>query len=199
MVALRRAKKGETPGAMDVFALCRSAAPEPGGGKRLLSGDGSRQLRRSIHEVLTKYLPYNVINWKREGMIWQGQCSEGSEHLPTTWQVLALHHITSPQTASSGLNIVSKSIIRCEADYSCPPTSAASAVMNAALPCRKAPVSPLSRYRLLSPTASVRVSPLCLGSMNFGDAWYESFAASLYTYIVYTYKKGVIEPSRESV
>ncbi|QUC17310.1 uncharacterized protein UV8b_01551 [Ustilaginoidea virens] len=45
--------------------------------------------------------------------------------------------------------------------------------MNAALPCRKAPVSPLSRYRLLSPTASVRVSPLCLGSMNFGDAWAE--------------------------
>ncbi|KAH9892295.1 Aldo/keto reductase [Xylariomycetidae sp. FL2044] len=31
--------------------------------------------------------------------------------------------------------------------------------------------SPLGRYRLLSPTASVRVSPLCLGGMNFGDAW----------------------------
>lgn len=33
------------------------------------------------------------------------------------------------------------------------------------------PTSPLSLYRLLSPTAAVRVSPLCLGSMNFGTAW----------------------------
>lgn len=31
--------------------------------------------------------------------------------------------------------------------------------------------SPLARYRLLSPSASLRVSPLCLGAMNFGDAW----------------------------
>jgi hypothetical protein len=31
--------------------------------------------------------------------------------------------------------------------------------------------SPLARYRLLSPTASVRVSPLCLGGMSLGDAW----------------------------
>ncbi len=31
--------------------------------------------------------------------------------------------------------------------------------------------SPLGRYRILSPTASVRVSPLCLGAMNFGNAW----------------------------
>ncbi|KAI1266245.1 aldo/keto reductase [Xylariaceae sp. FL1019] len=35
------------------------------------------------------------------------------------------------------------------------------------------PVGPLNRYRLLSPTAAVRVSPLCLGAMNFGDAWTE--------------------------
>ncbi|KAL2130675.1 hypothetical protein VTI74DRAFT_6088 [Chaetomium olivicolor] len=37
----------------------------------------------------------------------------------------------------------------------------------------KAPPSkgPLARYRLLSPTASVRVSPLCLGGMSFGTAW----------------------------
>lgn len=33
------------------------------------------------------------------------------------------------------------------------------------------PKSPLARYRVLSPTASVRVSPLCLGAMNFGTAW----------------------------
>ncbi|CAN8097573.1 unnamed protein product [Discula destructiva] len=30
---------------------------------------------------------------------------------------------------------------------------------------------PLDRYRLLSPSASLRVSPLCLGTMNFGDNW----------------------------
>ncbi|KAK3318643.1 norsolorinic acid reductase [Apodospora peruviana] len=30
--------------------------------------------------------------------------------------------------------------------------------------------SPLARYRILSPRASLRVSPLCLGSMNFGNA-----------------------------
>lgn len=39
------------------------------------------------------------------------------------------------------------------------------------LPAAPAAQSPLARYRLLSPTASVRVSPLCLGGMNFGDAW----------------------------
>lgn len=33
------------------------------------------------------------------------------------------------------------------------------------------PKSPLGHYRLLSPSAAVRVSPLCLGTMNFGNAW----------------------------
>jgi len=33
------------------------------------------------------------------------------------------------------------------------------------------PKTALGYYRLLAPTASVRVSPLCLGAMNFGDAW----------------------------
>ncbi|KAF8854214.1 Aldo/keto reductase [Acephala macrosclerotiorum] len=33
--------------------------------------------------------------------------------------------------------------------------------------------SALGHYRMLAPTASVRVSPLCLGAMNFGDAWEE--------------------------
>lgn len=33
------------------------------------------------------------------------------------------------------------------------------------------PKSALGYYRILSPTASVRVSPLCLGAMNFGNAW----------------------------
>jgi aryl-alcohol dehydrogenase-like predicted oxidoreductase len=36
------------------------------------------------------------------------------------------------------------------------------------------PVSLLGRHRLLSPAAAVRVSPLVLGGMNFGDAWKES-------------------------
>ncbi|KAI2785519.1 Aldo/keto reductase [Daldinia loculata] len=40
-----------------------------------------------------------------------------------------------------------------------------------ALPTAPAPQSPLARYRLLSPTASIRVSPLCLGAMNFGNVW----------------------------
>jgi hypothetical protein len=31
--------------------------------------------------------------------------------------------------------------------------------------------SPLRRHRLLAPTAAVLVSPICLGGMNFGDAW----------------------------
>jgi hypothetical protein len=33
-----------------------------------------------------------------------------------------------------------------------------------------APPSLLARYRQLAPSASVRVSPLCLGAMTFGDA-----------------------------
>lgn len=35
------------------------------------------------------------------------------------------------------------------------------------------PKSLLEFYRVLSPTAGIRVSPLCLGSMNFSDAWEE--------------------------
>lgn len=34
------------------------------------------------------------------------------------------------------------------------------------------PKSHLGRYRLLAPSAAVKVSPLCLGAMNFGDSWY---------------------------
>lgn len=33
------------------------------------------------------------------------------------------------------------------------------------------PKTRLGYHRILSPTAGVRVSPLCLGAMNFGDAW----------------------------
>lgn len=35
------------------------------------------------------------------------------------------------------------------------------------------PKSLLGYHRILAPTAGVRVSPLCLGAMNFGDAWSE--------------------------
>ncbi|KAI0538457.1 norsolorinic acid reductase [Xylaria digitata] len=45
------------------------------------------------------------------------------------------------------------------------------------LPTAPPAKSPLARYRILSPTASVRVSPLCLGAMNFGDAWKQSMGA----------------------
>jgi len=33
------------------------------------------------------------------------------------------------------------------------------------------PKTELGRYRILSPTAGVRVSPLQLGAMSIGDAW----------------------------
>jgi len=35
-----------------------------------------------------------------------------------------------------------------------------------------APRTPLGRHRLLAPSASVKVSPLCLGGMSFGTNWY---------------------------
>ncbi|KAI0161007.1 aldo/keto reductase [Hypoxylon sp. FL1284] len=47
----------------------------------------------------------------------------------------------------------------------------------APLPMAPPPQSPLARYRVLSPTASVRVSPLCLGGMSFGDAWSDYMGA----------------------
>ncbi|OTB06515.1 hypothetical protein M426DRAFT_318919 [Hypoxylon sp. CI-4A] len=47
----------------------------------------------------------------------------------------------------------------------------------APLPMAPPPKSPLARYRILSPTASVRVSPICLGAMNFGNAWADYMGA----------------------
>ena len=41
------------------------------------------------------------------------------------------------------------------------------------------PDSPLARYRIPSPTAAVRVSPLCLGAMNIGEDNYKSVLGSL--------------------
>lgn len=37
-------------------------------------------------------------------------------------------------------------------------------------PAPPAPESPLFRHRQLSPTANVKVSPICLGAMNFGES-----------------------------
>ena len=36
------------------------------------------------------------------------------------------------------------------------------------------PPSLLGYHRVLSPSAGVKVSPLCLGTMNFGTAWYDN-------------------------
>ncbi|OCL04528.1 norsolorinic acid reductase [Glonium stellatum] len=33
------------------------------------------------------------------------------------------------------------------------------------------PKSPLAYHRILSPSASIKVSPICLGAMNFGEKW----------------------------
>ncbi|KAB5532582.1 aldo/keto reductase [Coniochaeta sp. 2T2.1] len=49
--------------------------------------------------------------------------------------------------------------------------------MSSALPQAPPPKSPMGRYRLLSPNASVKVSPLCLGAMNFGNAWKDYMGA----------------------
>lgn len=39
------------------------------------------------------------------------------------------------------------------------------------IPPPPSPKTPLGRYRILSPTASVRVSPFCLSGMSFGTGW----------------------------
>lgn len=41
--------------------------------------------------------------------------------------------------------------------------------MTAPVPAK--PKSLLGRHRVLAPTAAVHVSPICLGAMNFGQAW----------------------------
>jgi len=56
------------------------------------------------------------------------------------------------------------------------------------------PVSLLGRHRILSPTAAVRVSPLCLGGMNFGEAWKatlgECTKKTAFAMLDYFYKQG---------
>ncbi|KAI9150317.1 Norsolorinic acid reductase A [Paramyrothecium foliicola] len=51
--------------------------------------------------------------------------------------------------------------------------------INIALPMAAPAKTPLARYRLLSPTASLRVSPLAMGGMSFGDAWKDYKAATV--------------------
>ncbi|KAH9818510.1 NADP-dependent oxidoreductase domain-containing protein [Melampsora americana] len=41
------------------------------------------------------------------------------------------------------------------------------------------PISPLQIYRILSPKAGLRVSPLCLGAMSIGKAWAEHGLGSM--------------------
>lgn len=56
------------------------------------------------------------------------------------------------------------------------------------------PASLLSRHRILSPTAAVRVSPLCLGGMSFGEAWKaalgECTKETAFSILDYFYEKG---------
>lgn len=40
------------------------------------------------------------------------------------------------------------------------------------------PKSLLGYHRILSPAAGARVSPLCLGTMNFGNSWKVVFSYS---------------------
>ncbi|KAJ8128216.1 hypothetical protein O1611_g5417 [Lasiodiplodia mahajangana] len=62
------------------------------------------------------------------------------------------------------------------------------------LPAAPPPKSPLGRYRILSPTASVRVSPLCLGGMNFGDSWKDALGfcdkATVFQILDFYYSQG---------
>lgn len=46
-------------------------------------------------------------------------------------------------------------------------------------PPQDGPKTELARYRLLSPTAAVRVSPICLGAMSLGDQWTGAMAGKL--------------------
>lgn len=56
------------------------------------------------------------------------------------------------------------------------------------------PRSLLGRHRVLSPTAGVRVSPLCLGSMNFGESWKQALGEctkeTAFAMLDYFYEQG---------
>lgn len=58
------------------------------------------------------------------------------------------------------------------------------------------PKSKLGYYRLLSPTAAVRVSPLCLGSMNFGTEYQQMMGdmdkKTAFEILDFFYEQGVV-------
>lgn len=63
-----------------------------------------------------------------------------------------------------------------------------------AFPVPPTPTSALGRHRILSPSSGVRVSPLCLGAMNFGDAWKSSLGEctkeTAFSMLDYFYSQG---------
>jgi aryl-alcohol dehydrogenase-like predicted oxidoreductase len=46
-------------------------------------------------------------------------------------------------------------------------------------PPQPQPKTELARYKLLSPSAAVRVSPICLGALSLGDQWTGFMAGKL--------------------
>ncbi|GFG06778.1 norsolorinic acid reductase [Aspergillus udagawae] len=62
------------------------------------------------------------------------------------------------------------------------------------LPTGAAPPSPLGYHRVLGPNASIKVSPICLGTMNFGTAWEELMGkcdkATAFAVLDYFYENG---------
>jgi len=58
-------------------------------------------------------------------------------------------------------------------------------------PAAAPPKSHLGRYRLLAPSAGVKVSPLCLGAMNFGEGWY------VYLFVVHCWDSRLIHRNRK--
>ncbi|WVQ77127.1 hypothetical protein IAR50_006810 [Cryptococcus sp. DSM 104548] len=62
-----------------------------------------------------------------------------------------------------------RSLLRSSTDYT-PEDGAPRSIADLFSPANE-PKTELGRYRLLSPSAAIRVSPLCLGAMSFGDQW----------------------------
>jgi hypothetical protein len=76
-----------------------------------------------------------------------------------------LHHI---QPSYIYLFFPAARCLLCYIWYTCLYTASTTTTTMAAPP---QPKTLLGRYRPLAPTASVKVSPLCLGAMSFGQAW----------------------------
>jgi len=81
------------------------------------------------------------------------------------------------------------------ADYAPEPEDSGRAGMGDIFRPAPKPDSELRKYRLLSPSAGVRVSPICLGAMSLGDQWTKFMAGKLDVkeaekYLDYFYKAG---------